>query len=211
MADIESGGVFMGAAKFAFVRSWFVVGLSILPIPISAEPSAEEPANLLTNGSFEVGGANDPGFPEGWRSDRADVGSRRMADAAHGGHHAMELAYKHDPEALGYAGIIQGLDASKFQGQRIVLSGRLLRTNLKSDAGLWLAFVDENGDRLGYENDYDEPWGSELTWQSRRLEAIVPNGTHRIAVGISIFGATGRFRIDNVVLELAEMNEGQRE
>lgn len=165
-------------------------------------PANAQASNLLKNGGFESAAPTEPDAPESWRPDRAEAGYVRTTAPVHNGAYAVAITFDKQSSSAGYAGIIQGVAADGLEGRAITLSAWLSRSNPMSKAGLWLAFIDAAGKRLGYVNDYDAPW-SDATWNERRLRAVVPAGTKRIAAGVSVFEESGALIIDEVSLEPA--------
>lgn len=176
--------------------------LALVALVSWTQPVDAQAPNLLKNGGFEGAAPTAPDLPESWRPDRAEAGYALTTAPVHGGAHAVAITFDKQTSSAGYAGIIQGIAAEGLEGRPIILSAWLHRGNPKSKAGLWLAFVDAAGKRLGYLNDYDAPW-RDAGWNERRLRAVVPAGTKRIAIGISVFEESGTLVIDDVSLKQA--------
>jgi hypothetical protein len=175
---------------------------ALLTAVLSSTPAAVAAQDIaLRNGGFEVQDDSDPTVPASWVNDKAEAGFRLNEADHRDGQRSLEIRFDKDMSTSGYSGAIQRAANGDLAGRTFTLRGWLKRDNTASAAGLWIAFVDAEGKRLSYVNDYEVLWADATGWNLRTIRSEAPPGAQRLVVGVSIFEATGTLLVDDITLE----------
>ena len=143
--------------------------------------------------------------PKGWiiTGDRSDLYAVSVErDVRHRGPASAHL-YARKEKVDGFGSLMQTVDAKRYRGQRMRLSG-WVKSSLANEqwAGLWMR-VDGPGaakNTLGFDNMHSRPIVGERDWTRYAVVLDVPDDAVRIAFGALVVGA-GEIWVDELSFE----------
>jgi rhodanese-related sulfurtransferase len=147
--------------------------------------------------------------PVGWGKIPVDAArcryERDEGTAAKGGSSAR-ITCVPNPEARGFAGYIQRIDAAKLRNRRLTLSAMLKSEGVERSAFLWIAAEDSLGRSISLTAPDDGAVSGSTDWRSAEVSGVVPPVAVRVVIGFSLT-TSGRVWIDDVRL-VAEAEAG---
>lgn len=131
--------------------------------------------------------------PEAYQADR-DI------TVFHSGKSSAHLRSNAGASPSGFGLFWQKVDARKYRGQRLRLSGYLRTSGVSGWAGLWLRIDPKSGPALEFENMQRRPIVGSNGWKSYSIELDVAQLAEEIHFGFLLVGS-GEVWFDDVKLE----------
>jgi RNA polymerase sigma factor (sigma-70 family) len=141
------------------------------------------------------------GVLKGWHMAGTHPGEYEhgVADAQLDGHRVAFIESKVDT-ASGFGTLMQTIDARRFLGQRIRLSGSARTLNVDGWVGLWLRVDGPHGRSTAFDNMQDRALKGSTEWARHQVVLDVATDSVAIAFGIILAG-TGRAEVAHLLLE----------
>ena len=116
----------------------------------------------------------------------------------HSGDASASIRFLCSPDAYTWAALAQEIDAAKFKGKRVRLTG-WLKTADVGEAALWMR-ADGEGQRLAFDNMADRFAKGTTDWKQYSIVLDIPENAVNLAFGALVTG-NGQAWADDLVLE----------
>ena len=143
--------------------------------------------------------------PVGWGKipvDAARCRYERDETTAAKGATSARITCVPSPDARGFAGYVQRVDAAKLRNRRVTLSAMVRSEGVERSAFLWIAAEDSLGRSISLTAPDDGSVSGSTDWRPAQVSAVVPPVAVRVVVGFSLT-TSGRVWIDDVRLVAA--------
>lgn len=153
----------------------------------------------VANPGFEKNSVRTPGLPEGWFLVGTPSSVTRDDVNKKSGSWSVRLQKSGD-----FVGLGQVMAAAPLRGRNVRLHAELKGQEIgDGNAGLWLRGDDAQGHQTFFVTSYGEPIRGTTPWQTRQLDAVVPETSERLVFGPAL-AATGVLWVDDVSLASVE-------
>ncbi len=104
-----------------------------------------------------------------------------------------------------FATLMQQVNADKYKGKRIKLSGFIKSENVATFSGLWMRVDSASEDLLQFDNMHDRPITGTNNWNHYAIILDIPENSATISYGILLTGA-GKVWLDGLKFEEVDNN-----
>ena len=108
------------------------------------------------------------------------------------------------PEPRGFGALLKGIDAKKFRGQRIRMTGQIKSVAVDGWAGMWMRIDGKNG-MLEFDNMQERPIQGTVDWKKYEIVLDIPQDGDQIVFGVMLYGR-GEVWFDDVALDRVGAN-----
>lgn len=166
----------------------------------------------VTNGSFEA--PQNGALPSGWfiptmMIEQGFAATTLDADDAPEGGRVVRLAFTGDTAPNQWGNLMQTIDATPYQGQRIELAARIRvdRESRNDRVQMWLR-ADRPGGKVGFFNNSAQSPARSPKWTDATIVADIEDDAASLALGFMVFGAADAFIDDVSIRILGDTNAG---
>ncbi len=158
-------------------------------------------------------------LPMGWQVAGSNATDYRIGiDPDAPGAPVTIQSLEHRGPHLGFATLMQMVDASAFAGQRLQLSADLSCAHVRGAATIWMRIDDEHGRNIRFDNMEDRRVDGVLQgtqdWTERRIVLNVPKGSHTLNYGLYLRGQgqcwSRRFDLQTVGADVPTTSDGRK-
>ena len=150
----------------------------------------------------------------GWHfyaTDRAAYAARIDREVAHNGGSSAHLRSTAAAVPQSFGLYWQKIDAARYRGQRVRLSGYLRTGGVRGWAGMWLRVDPKDGPALEFENMQRRPLVGSNDWKAYQIELDVAEEAEEIHFGCLLVGQ-GEVWFDDVQLQpVGTFQAGERQ
>ncbi|MCI0360314.1 MAG: hypothetical protein L0211_17705 [Planctomycetaceae bacterium] len=138
-------------------------------------------------------------FPSGWGGGGKGYELVRDTDAKHGG--TASGAIRSAADADGFGTFTQGVQAAKYRGKRVRLSGWIKADGVAGWSGLWMRVDGKEKTALAFDNMNDRAVKDTSDWTQFQVVLEVPDAAEQIYFGCLLAGK-GKVWVDDLALDV---------